>query len=56
MTSELPAIEAPHPGFSYNPSFQDHQDLLKNAVNTAALANKKERRLNKAIAPTICLT
>ncbi|KAJ8915242.1 hypothetical protein NQ315_015465 [Exocentrus adspersus] len=27
--SPLPAVPPPHPGMSYNPSFQDHQDLLR---------------------------
>jgi len=56
VTSELPAIETPHPGFSYNPSFEDHQRLLKDAVTIATRSNRREQRLNKIIAPTICHT
>ena len=30
-TTALPMIEAPHPGTSYNPTFNDHQTLLNEA-------------------------
>lgn len=39
-TSILPAVELPHPGMSYNPSFQDHQDLL-------SIVGEKELKLIK---------
>jgi len=55
-TSELPAIPAPHPGFSYNPTFDDHQDLLKLAVKKEVAKQRKERNLIKATAVLQCAT
>lgn len=39
-TSTVPATEVPHPGASYNPSFTDHQNLLKKV-------SEKEEKLMK---------
>ena len=44
--SALPAIELPHPGTSYNPSYDDHQDLLLDAhVVELEKLKKEERRI-----------
>jgi hypothetical protein len=32
VPSLVPAVEVPHPGLSYNPSFTQHQELLKETV------------------------
>jgi nucleolar protein 53 len=46
-TSVLPSIEAPHPGMSYNPSFDDHQDLLKAIADKELKIIKEEKHLNR---------
>lgn len=55
-TSDLPAIEVPHAGFSYNPSFRDHQELLKTAVKVETKKFNREKNLIRATAPTKCDT
>ncbi|XP_045504036.1 ribosome biogenesis protein NOP53 [Colias croceus] len=39
------AVEPPHPGVSYNPSFQEHQDLLQQVVQHEEKMMKKEAHL-----------
>ncbi|KAJ0172404.1 hypothetical protein K1T71_012377 [Dendrolimus kikuchii] len=39
------AVERPHPGVSYNPSFQEHQELLQEVVNHEKKMMKKEAHL-----------
>lgn len=46
-TSALPAVELPHPGMSYNPSLEDHQDLLKIVVNEESKLIKENKHLTK---------
>ncbi|XP_020706530.2 ribosome biogenesis protein NOP53 [Athalia rosae] len=46
-TSVVPAVEAPHPGISYNPSYTDHQDLLANVAKQELELMKKEAHLNR---------
>ncbi|CAG4990806.1 unnamed protein product [Parnassius apollo] len=41
------AIETPHPGVSYNPSYQEHQDLLQEVVQHEEKMMKKEAHLNR---------
>ncbi|XP_064600436.1 ribosome biogenesis protein NOP53-like [Liolophura sinensis] len=48
-TSGLPAVSVPHPGASYNPAFDDHQDLLMKAVEIEKLKEKKEKKLEKSL-------
>jgi nucleolar protein 53 len=43
--SLLPAIELPHPGTSYNPTYEDHQDLLLKAHLVELEKLKKEEKL-----------
>lgn len=45
--SMLPALEAPHPGTSYNPSFEDHKKLLDEIVEKEQKIIKKEDHLNR---------
>lgn len=45
--SILPAVEAPHPGTSYNPSYVDHQDLLHQIVQKELDFMKQEEHLDR---------
>ncbi|XP_034184759.1 ribosome biogenesis protein NOP53 [Osmia lignaria lignaria] len=45
--SALPAIEAPHPGTSYNPSFEDHQTLLHQIAKKEMELIKEEQHLKR---------
>ncbi|KAJ3665022.1 hypothetical protein Zmor_000542 [Zophobas morio] len=46
-SSVLPTIEMPHPGMSYNPSYDDHQDLLKTVAEKEMKIIKEEEHLNR---------
>lgn len=46
-SSILPTVEIPHPGMSYNPSFEDHQDLLKIVAEKENEVIKEEKHLNR---------
>lgn len=46
--SILPAVEPPHPGMSYNPSYRDHQDLLKMVAEKELALIKKEEHLTRS--------
>jgi len=48
--SQLPAIERPLPGMSYNPSYDAHQDLLRQAVNVEVDKLEKEAKLQRKLA------
>jgi len=45
--SILPAVEAPHPGTSYNPSYTDHQELLHQVAQDELQIIKQEEHLNR---------
>ncbi|KAK1123844.1 hypothetical protein K0M31_008532 [Melipona bicolor] len=45
--SNIPAVEPPHPGISYNPSFQDHQNLLREVIQKEMEFIKEEEHLNR---------
>ncbi|XP_050299531.1 ribosome biogenesis protein NOP53 [Anthonomus grandis grandis] len=45
--SLFPAVEIPHPGMSYNPSFKDHQDLLKTVAEEEVKIIKQEEHLTR---------
>ncbi|XP_053975384.1 ribosome biogenesis protein NOP53 [Hylaeus volcanicus] len=45
--SVIPAIEAPHPGTSYNPSFEDHQNLLQEIAKKEMELIKEEKHLER---------
>ncbi|KAJ9583122.1 hypothetical protein L9F63_022536, partial [Diploptera punctata] len=42
-----PPVEAPHPGTSYNPTFGDHQSLLKEVAEKELEVKKEEAHLNR---------
>lgn len=46
-SSGLPAIEPPHPGTSYNPSFEDHQNLLHQVAKEEMELLKEEKHLER---------
>lgn len=45
--SSLPTTENPHPGTSYNPSFTDHQELLKEVAEKEMKRIKEEEHLQR---------
>ncbi|XP_003401834.3 ribosome biogenesis protein NOP53 [Bombus terrestris] len=45
--SNIPAVEPPHPGMSYNPSFEDHQNLLHEVAQKEIELIKEEEHLNR---------
>ncbi|EZA54036.1 hypothetical protein X777_05885 [Ooceraea biroi] len=45
--SILPAVEAPHPGTSYNPSYTDHQELLHEIAQKELELIKQEKHLDR---------
>lgn len=48
--SVLPAIEVPHPGTSYNPSYVDHQNLLHEVAQKELELMKHQAHLNRVTA------
>lgn len=46
--SILSAVEPPHPGMSYNPSYEDHQDLLKIVAEKELKLIKEEKHLTRS--------
>jgi nucleolar protein 53 len=49
ITSEILAVDKPHPGSSYNPALDDHMGLLMEATKVEQEKMKKERRLQRAL-------
>lgn len=47
-TLSTPAVNLPHPGVSYNPSYQEHQDLLQKVCEREKYMMKKERKIVRA--------
>ncbi|XP_025090717.1 ribosome biogenesis protein NOP53-like [Pomacea canaliculata] len=45
----MPAVEPPHPGASYNPSYEDHQDLLLKATLVEKNREKEELKIFRAL-------
>ncbi|XP_014204127.1 ribosome biogenesis protein NOP53 [Copidosoma floridanum] len=45
--SIIPAINAPHPGISYNPSYADHQKLLRTVAADEIKLMKEEKHLER---------
>jgi len=43
--SKLPAVDKPLPGTSYNPTYDDHQNLLRKAVDVELEKERKESKL-----------
>ena len=48
--SELPSVEVPHPGASYNPTYEDHQELLTKAKLIEYAKDRDEKRVERALA------
>jgi len=46
-SSILPAVEIPHPGTSYNPSYNDHQELLHKVAQKELELIKQEEHLDR---------
>lgn len=46
-SSGIEAVKAPHPGESYNPSYQDHQQLLRTIADRETELIKKEQHLER---------
>ncbi|XP_031841097.2 ribosome biogenesis protein NOP53 [Nomia melanderi] len=45
--SALPTIEMPHPGMSYNPAYEDHQELLQEIAEKELQLIKEEEHLKR---------
>lgn len=45
--SQLKAMEAPHPGTSYNPSLKDHQDLMNKVIEKEEKIIRADDHLNR---------
>ncbi|XP_071491718.1 ribosome biogenesis protein NOP53-like [Diadema antillarum] len=45
--SEFNAVEVVHPGASYNPAFEDHQELIQKAISVELERQKKEDKLER---------
>lgn len=50
IPSALPHVEAPHPGMSYNPDYDDHQDLLLKAHLVELQKLQEEQKLMRKLA------
>ncbi|XP_067941767.1 ribosome biogenesis protein NOP53-like isoform X2 [Watersipora subatra] len=49
--STIAAVETPHPGSSYNPAFDDHQQLLQKTVVKQVKEDVDEARLERKLKP-----
>jgi len=52
--SQLRAISIPHPGTSYNPTFNDHQNLIKMAVDNELKFSKSESKIKTLLLDKFC--
>ncbi|CAB3370897.1 Hypothetical predicted protein [Cloeon dipterum] len=52
--SVLPAVEAPHPGESYNPTLEDHQDLLQQVADHEMKLIKLEKHIERVTTKMFC--
>lgn len=52
-TTALPQIEYPHPGTSYNPTFEDHQALINKACEVEVKEIEKEAKIRRQIGPML---
>jgi len=50
--NKIQAVEVPHPGLSYNPSFQHHQEVLAQVVEVEKAKLKKQQKITRATAVT----
>ena len=51
--SALPSIPAPHPGMSYNPDYDEHQDLLLKAHTVELKKLEAEQKLMKKLTDNV---
>nr|CAG4651876.1 EOG090X07H9 [Triops cancriformis] len=49
----IKAVEVPHPGMSYNPTFEDHQQLLQKAHDVEAQRLVNEQKLSRKLGPML---
>jgi len=54
--TKLSAVEVPHPGSSYNPTFTDHQKLLQSALDVEVKREKEKAKATRDAAPPIKIT
>uniref|UniRef100_A0A336LMN0 Ribosome biogenesis protein NOP53 n=1 Tax=Culicoides sonorensis TaxID=179676 RepID=A0A336LMN0_CULSO len=47
--SKLKAVQPPHPGLSYNPTFDDHQELIEEVVKKEETIIKKREHLERVL-------
>jgi len=47
--SLLPPVEIPHPGASYNPAYEDHQELLSKALKVEEVKQQQELHLKRVL-------
>ncbi|XP_013790371.1 ribosome biogenesis protein NOP53-like isoform X2 [Limulus polyphemus] len=52
--SLLPPIEVPHPGASYNPAFDEHQELLQEALTKEMKHEHEDKKLQRALKVNLC--
>nr|CAG4640913.1 EOG090X07H9 [Eulimnadia texana] len=50
-TTALKAVEAPHPGTSYNPTFEDHQNLLRKAYDREITKVQADAKIERKVKP-----
>ena len=49
----MPKVELPHPGTSYNPDYDDHQDLLMRAHLVELKKLKEEEKLMRKLTVSV---
>jgi len=54
--TKLNAVELPHPGTSYNPTYTDHQNLLQTALEIEEKREKEKAKATRDAAPPIQIT
>lgn len=47
--SKLKAVQPPHPGMSYNPTFDDHQELIEQVVAKEEIIIKRQERMERVV-------
>ena len=47
--TEIASVEIPHPGSSYNPAFDDYQELLEKAHNVEVKKTRIERKIYNSL-------
>lgn len=47
--SKLEAVQAPHPGISYNPTFDDHNELMSQVITKEEEIIKREQHIDRVV-------